>query len=347
MISFYPGPSQLHPQMGFFMQKAHESGILSANHRSAQVINLIKETVQLFREKQNLPAGYEIYFVSSTTEAWEIVIQSLVAGSIYHYASGSFGTKWATGTTHLIGAKRVIQIDFYLNNNPTWHSTTATECLAVVHNETSNGSIVSLDNLPKQEGLILVDAVSSMGAMEMPWKQADAWLCSIQKALGLPAGMGLLICSPKAIEKAKELNQDLRYNSIVNQHQNMAVFQTTHTPNVLGIYLLNQVLGCSSSIVETHMHTIEKAKNWISFFENNPYFSLLVTNSYQQSPTVFALKGSVNHITSLKKHCAQAGFILGNGYGIYKDSTFRIANFPAHTLTFITQLQSIINQFTP
>ncbi len=347
MVSFYPGPSQLHPQMGIFMQNAYESGVLSANHRSSQVIDLIQNTVELFKQKQNLPLDYEVYFVSSTTEAWEIVIQSLAKDHVIHYASGSFGEKWAKTTQNLIGNSKISIVNFSPSQNPQWAITTKDQCLAVVHNETSNGSMVSFDNLAQQEGLVFVDAVSSMGAMAMPWLKADVWLCSVQKAFGLPAGMALLICSPKAIARAQELNQDFRYNSIINQHQNMTVFQTTHTPNVLGIYLLNQVLRHSSNIVEIHKHTLEKAKNWNSFFENNPYFSLLVTNSDQQSPTVFALKSSLEYITVLKKHCAQAGFILGNGYGTYKDNTFRIANFPAHTIQYIVQLQQVMAQFNP
>jgi phosphoserine aminotransferase len=36
---------------------------------------------------------------------------------------------------------------------------------------------------------------------------------------------------------------------------------------------------------------------------------------------------------------SQDGLILGNGYGEYKHNTFRIANFPAHTLEEIKKLQ--------
>lgn len=112
MISFYPGPSQLHSQMGVFMQNAYESGILSANHRSAQVVSLIQNTFELFKQKQNLPDGYELYFVGSGTEAWEIAVQSSVQNIITHYIAGSFAQKWSDYSKAILGENRVEEYIF-------------------------------------------------------------------------------------------------------------------------------------------------------------------------------------------------------------------------------------------
>jgi Phosphoserine aminotransferase len=51
--------------------------------------------------------------------------------------------------------------------------------------------------------LLGVDVTSSMGAVEYNFSVADAWFFSVQKAFGMPAGLGILIVGPKILEKAK------------------------------------------------------------------------------------------------------------------------------------------------
>jgi phosphoserine aminotransferase len=55
-------------------------------------------------------------------------------------------------------------------------------------------------------------------------------------------------------------------------------------------------------------------------------------------PTVLALKGPAEKIQALHTRCQAADIELGKGYGAWKNSSFRIANFPAHTLENIETL---------
>src|SRR5690606_33359318 len=94
MISFYPGPSKTHPKIPTFMQEAVKTGILSANHRSREFVELSKQTVQLLKKRLNIPSGYTIFFTSSATECWEIIGQSLPGKKSIHLYNGAFGEKW-------------------------------------------------------------------------------------------------------------------------------------------------------------------------------------------------------------------------------------------------------------
>ena len=67
MITFYPGPSKVYPQVARYMQEAFEEGVLSINHRSAECMTITKSAIQLLHEKLNIPPDYSIYFVSSAT----------------------------------------------------------------------------------------------------------------------------------------------------------------------------------------------------------------------------------------------------------------------------------------
>jgi len=94
MISFYPGPSQIYLQVKDFMLEAADSGILSANHRSPEFVDLSKECQQLIRKKLDIPSNYSIFYTSSATECWEIISESFIDASSLHIFNGAFGEKW-------------------------------------------------------------------------------------------------------------------------------------------------------------------------------------------------------------------------------------------------------------
>src|SRR6185437_2637791 len=123
-----------------------------------------------------------------------------------------------------------------------------TEVICITQNETSNGTQVleaTIKELKEKfpEQLIAIDATSSMGGIEIDFTVADIWLASVQKCFGMPAGLGLLVCSPKAINRALMFNDNHYYNSLVFMYENMQAWQTPYTPNVLNIYLLNRIFN--------------------------------------------------------------------------------------------------------
>ena len=133
MITFYPGPSKVYPQVAEYAAEAVRTGIVSLNHRSAGFMAIVEETVRLLHEKLDIPADYHIALVSSATECWEIVAQSLTANASLHPYSpdGAFGKKWAEYA--------------YRIKPPT--SLNEADVLCIVQNETSNGTQVSMDTL--------------------------------------------------------------------------------------------------------------------------------------------------------------------------------------------------------
>ena len=102
MLSFYPGPSKVHPEVLGFIQEAFSNGVVSINHRSERFEVLLKDTLQILHEKWNIPQDYTLYFISSATEAWEIVAQSLIKEKSLHLYNGAFGKKWAHYTKQII-----------------------------------------------------------------------------------------------------------------------------------------------------------------------------------------------------------------------------------------------------
>lgn len=333
------------------MNDALKIGILSANHRSPAFVDLMKRTQASLREKLEIPANYTILFTSSATECWEIIAQSLTKNGSLHFYNGAFGQKWLDYTIRLKGTS--LGLPFDLNSVPDTKAAPPLEAESVVcvtHNETSNGTRlpeVTMRSLrrkfPKQ--LIAVDATSSMGGTQLDFKTADIWFASIQKCFGLPAGLGIMICSPKVRKVAEQTGDRLRYNNLLFMYEMMDKFQTPYTPNVLGIYLLSRTIEAAEPISIISERLDERHNNWISFTEKLNSIWPLISNEAVRSQTVLPLAGEPELISKLKTAAAKAGLLLGEGYGEWKENTFRIANFPAILPAEIKRLQSFLKKF--
>jgi phosphoserine aminotransferase len=334
MISFYPGPSRIYDEIPKYVKEAHASGILSMNHRSAEFMSLCSETISLLKKKLFIPANYTVLFTTSATECWEIIAQSLIQTKSTHIYNGAFGDKWYQYTKRLKANTENIPFDKDIVLKPGDLYFQKSDLICLTQNETSNGTQVSnsiINSIKKknQHALIAVDATSSMAGIELNFRAADVWFASVQKCFGLPAGLAVMICSPHAIARMRQLNEKDHYNSLSFMYEMIEKNQTVCTPNVLGIYLLMRVLKKSANIKTMHRRTVKQAERWFALFQNTRKFSLLIANPKVRSHTVICVTGQAQEIYALKQKAKRAGFLLGEGYGELKNDTFRIANFPA------------------
>ncbi len=332
VTSFYPGPATIHSSIPSMVIDAYNTGILSANHRSPEFMELSFATKSQLRARLKVPDDYVIIFISSATEAWEILSQSLTSKTSQHFFNGAFGLKWANVAESL--GINVVKSPFDINASlPTGQIDSLSEWLCVTVCETSNGTMVdqnvlqelSKERLPHQ--LIAVDATSALGGVILNFQLADYWFASCQKCLGLPAGLALLIVSPAAIERGHLLAERAHYNSFLNLFEHSIKEQTHYTPNVLNIYLLWRTLAAGPPIATIDMRLRERLVGLNPITESNGALPWLVSNSSLRSPTVITLKTSDPSV--LKEKALAQKMILGNGYGTWKDTTVRIANFPA------------------
>lgn len=345
MISFYPGPSQVYPFVKDDMIEAFNKGILGINHRSSAFIEISKECIGLLKKKLLIPEDYSIFFTSSATECWEIIAQSVIKEDALFLFNGAFGQKWFETTLKI--KPKALKIEFDLETPiEAIAFSPIPELIAIVQNETSNATQISNDIIQtirhkNQSSLIAVDATSSLGGIKLDFNQGDIWFASVQKCLGLPAGLGVMICSPKVKSRVQYLGENKHYNSLQIMYERMESYQTTHTPNILGIYLLMKCLRRIEGIELIEQKTLEKSSLWYEFLESEGH-KLLIKNKLVRSDTVIAVK--CNHPEDIKEKAKKNGIILGNGYGHWADKTFRIANFPAHTMKDISLLMNLLKR---
>ncbi len=343
--NFYPGPSAVYPEIKNYLTDACEEGILSIQHRSPQFIEISRAVQRLLHEKLNIPKDYQTFYVSSSTEGWEIVNQAYPDASSYHLFNGAFGEKWMKYRAAL-HPKITHAAPFDINALPSLENLNLlgeNKLFCITQNETSTATQVPMDTLrtlrtTHPDSLIAVDVASSFAGILLEWELADLWFASSQKCLGMPAGLGLLVVSPRAVERSQRAG---RYNDLKFMAEKMQDFQTTYTPNVLGIYLLSRILEQLPPIQEVDKRIKKQSNQWYNFLEAEGC-DLLIKTAEVRSDTVIAVKASPERIAKVKKQAAKSGLILGNGYGKWKAHTFRIANFPAIPLEGITKLRNFL-----
>jgi len=347
--TFAVGPSELYAAMPLLLQDVYESGILSESHRGTAFCKLVEETLALLHDKLNIPSDYSIVFTGSSTENWEVIAQSLTEHSSTHYYSGAFGEKWFDYAKKIHPDTVGIKFDC---NEPVPFQTgilKERELLCFTQNETSNGTQINLNTLNAIReayplSLLAYDCTSSMAGIDLPWQLGDVWYASVQKCFGMPAGLGILVLSPDAVAKARLINERAHYNSLVSMLDMIAKFQTTFTPNVLAIALLNRVLVMIPNMKETEANLINRANSWYTFLEGHSSLVPLIDDNALRSITVMAVKAEGESLAWWKEKSKNAGVSIGAGYGVWKENTFRIANFPAISQRAIDTLQDVLKK---
>lgn len=331
------------------MQKALKLNIASISHRSTQFEEICRQTTTLLKKLLEIPPTYSIFFVSSGTEAMERTIENVVEKESFHFINGSFSKRFFDTACEL--RKKPKKIDVNLGEGFDFANITISktaELICLTHNETSTGVILpakQIANIKKAhpDKLIALDIVSSAPYVKIDFRLTDIVFFSVQKGFGLPAGLGIMIISPKAIDKAEKLEKKGinigTYHSFPTLKKWADKNQTPETPSVLHIYLLSQVLTDMLKIgIQTiRKQTDQKAKLLYSFLDHHPRWSAFVKDKKFRSPTVIVADLG-NEQKSIKEALAKKGLIVGNGYGQHKHTHLRIANFPSHSVKDVKKL---------
>lgn len=355
-IFFTPGPSQLYPTVSKHLKNALTNNIASISHRDKSFEEIFQTTTSRIRGLLNIPNNYHIFFVSSGTEAMERTIQNCVEKNSYHFVNGSFSKRFFDTAKELQKHAQKTEVtigegfDFINVSIPQ-----KTELICFTHNETSTGVMTPVKEIYKirkkhPHTLIAVDIVSSVPYVDLQYPLLDVVFFSVQKGFGLPAGLGVMIVSPDALKKSEELVQKGISTGSYHSFSSLVTFakknQTPETPAVLEIYLLGKVIEDMQNIrlEEIRKQTEQKAKLIYDFFDNHKRFATFVKDKGVRSQTVIVANVG-NKQKEIKKYLQEKGLIVGSGYGEYKDTQIRIANFPTHKITDVRRMIMLLKNF--
>lgn len=217
---------------------------LGRSHRAAVGKAKLKEAIDLTREILGVPADYRIGIVpASDTGAFEMAMWSLLgARPVEMLAWESFGEGWVTDAVKQLKLDAKVKIapygqivdfatvDFDADVAFTWNGTTSGCRLP-------NGDAIPAD----RAGLTLCDATSAAFAMDLPWDKLDVTTFSWQKVLGGEGAHGMLILSPRAVERLETytppwpLPKIFRLTSKGKLIEGIFTGETINTPSMLAV----------------------------------------------------------------------------------------------------------------
>jgi phosphoserine aminotransferase len=337
---FTPGPSEPYPKLRSYLNDAIAQNIVSESHRSSAFKGIYQQTDAALRAIMHIPKEYQIVFMGSATEAMERVLQGVIKKRSHHFVYGAFSEKWFEIAQQLGKQPTAIKIapgSHFKRSDLTVPEDT--ELICITQNETSVGATFPLSELQHvieqaPKSLVAVDIVSSAPLVTVPWEKLDLVFFSVQKAFGLPAGLGVLILSPRAIKKARSLQKAGQsigsYHSLVSLAEQAEESQTPATPNVLGIYLLGRVAQDMQQIGITNIinENRRRAELLYSTVDNSNYLESFIVIPEWRSTTVVVI--NIRGGNKLLHDQLFAHELLpGQGYGSFKEDHLRIANFPS------------------
>jgi len=200
--NFSSGPCAKFP--GWTPEKLKDA-VVGRSHRSSPGKARLKKAIDLTREVLGVPADYKIGIVpASDTGAVEMAMWSLLGQRPVDMVSWeSFGDGWVSDVLKQLkvaGARKITagygdlpdlkQINFDHDVVFTWNGTT------------SGVRVPNADFIPAdRQGLTICDATSSAFAQDMDFSKLDVVTFSWQKVLGGEGGHGMLILSPRAVQR--------------------------------------------------------------------------------------------------------------------------------------------------
>ena len=217
---------------------------LGRSHRAAVGKAKLKAAIDKTRAILGVPDDYRIGIVpASDTGAVEMAMWSLLgARPVEMLAWESFGEGWVTDAVKQLKLDATVrkapygqivdfaQVDFDRDVVFTWNGTTSGVRLP-------NGDAIPAD----RAGLTICDATSAAFAMDLPWDRLDVTTFSWQKVLGGEAAHGMLILSPRAVERLESYTPPWPLPKIFRLTKggkiNEGIFrgETINTPSMLAV----------------------------------------------------------------------------------------------------------------
>jgi len=216
---------------------------LGRSHRAKVGKDKLAQAINLTREILNVPADYRIGIVpASDTGAVEMALWSLLGErGVDMLAWESFGAGWVTDVVKQLKLKDVRKFEADYGLLPNLAEVDFDRDVVFTWNGTTSGvRVPNADFIPAdRKGLTICDATSAAFAQDMDFAKLDVVTFSWQKVLGGEGGHGMIILSPRAVERlttyvpAWPLPKIFRMTSGGKLSEGIFKGETINTPSML------------------------------------------------------------------------------------------------------------------
>jgi len=332
------GPSKIRPE-ALAALATSGSSILGTSHRQKPVKNVVHRVREGLNSLFTLPEGYEVVLGNGgSTAFWDIATFGLIENKSQHLVFGEFSSKFASAAKEapFLGEPTVIKAE--PGSHPQAVLEDGVDVYALTHNETSTGVAMPIKRPAGTDGaLVLVDATSAAGGLEVDAKEFDTYYFAPQKSFASDGGLWLALMSPAAIARAEKIKASGRwvpaFFDLGIAIENSRLDQTYNTPALMTLMLLaDQIewMNSNGGLKFAAGRSAESSAKLYSWAEKTSYTTPFVTDPAMRSKVV----GTINFDEAIDA-TAVAAALRANGivdtepYRKLGKNQLRIAMFPA------------------
>jgi phosphoserine aminotransferase len=267
---------------------------LGRSHRSAEGKARLAEVIDRSRAILHIPKDWRIGIVpASDTGAFEMAMWSMLgARGVDVFAWESFGAGWVQDIEKQLRIKDLRKFEAGYGEVPDFSKADPARDAVFTWNGTTSGARVADGDWIRddREGLTLCDATSAVFAMDLPWPKLDVVTWSWQKVMGGEAAHGMLVLSPRAVERLQgytppwPLPKIFRMTSGGKLIEGIFKGETINTPSMLcvedaidGLKWAEEIGGLKALIARSEGNLAAIADwvartDWVDFLVEDPKF---------------------------------------------------------------------------
>ncbi|MEV8041976.1 phosphoserine transaminase [Arthrobacter sp. NPDC080082] len=292
---FGAGPSKVRPEQMEALASASTT-LLGTSHRQAPVKNLVGSVRSGLSDFFRAPEGYEVVLgVGGSTAFWDIASFGLVENKAQHLSFGEFGSKFAAATNKapFLAESSIIKAE--PGTRPEARAEAGVDVYAWPQNETSTGVAAPVRRVAGAEegSLVLVDATSAAGGLDVDVAESDVYYFAPQKNFASDGGLWLGLFSPAALERAARVKASGRwipdFLDLQTAIDNSRLNQTYNTPALATLVTLDaQVrwLNASGGLDFAAARTADSAGRIYRWAEASSFATPFVTDPADRSNVI-------------------------------------------------------------
>ncbi|MFW0184126.1 phosphoserine transaminase [Rothia sp. CCM 9418] len=337
---FGAGPSKVRREQISALTRAADLPLLGTSHRQAPVKHLVEEIQQGLSHMFNAPEGYEVVLGNGgATAFWDAATFGLVKNKAQHLSFGEFGSKFAQATQKAPFLEESSIIEVPAGSCPSAQAEQGVDVYAWPHNETSTGVVAPV---LRPEGidtdaLVVIDATSAAGGIDVDLSQTDVYYFSPQKNFASDGGLWVAFFSPAAIERAYAIAQSGRWIpdslNLVTAIENSRKNQTYNTPALTTLVMLAEQIrwiNGNGGLSFASGRTADSAQRVYQWAEDSSFARPFVQNPAERSQVICTIDFSEQVDASYVAQALRSnGIVDTEPYRKLGRNQLRIATFAA------------------
>ena len=343
------GPSKVRPEQ-IEAIVARASSVMGTSHRQAPVKDIVGSVRDGLVSLFGLPDGWEIVLGNGgSTVFWDAATFGLIRTRSQHLVFGEFGGKFAEASNAAPHLEDAVVVSSEPGTHPELVAEPSCDVYAFPHNETSTG-VMMTPKRPAGDGLVVVDATSAAGGLAWKPGEVDVYYFAPQKCFASDGGLWFAACSPKAIERIREIKASKRWmpasldlsialdNSVANQ--------TYNTPALATLIMFDDQLKWMNSnggLPFAAGRSAESARTLYSWADSRDYATPFVKDLAQRSNVVGTIDIDGVDANDICKVLRANGIVDTDSYRKLGRNQLRIGMFPAIDPADVAQLTRCID----